>query len=201
MPNFKFLKPFSMIAAGILVGYFSVQLLTTQKSSPNRFLASATLSKIGSEQLSRSMFDIKIRNEVISETGLGVSTVQVTLEAFQKIPPGLTYHWVLPEGAEVVVEGSISGVISEIDQNQAQEFAIKLKGYAHEKKAHVVFAVKGDINQSLINRDVIVSSRPEDSFEYIVQAYEQKKEVDPAAKKKLGKSSLRGPIDPKDVVF
>lgn len=202
MPNFKFLKPLSLITAGALVGYFTVQIISANSAAPsqNRFLASATISKIGSEQFARSVFDIKIKNEKVAQTNDDISTVRVRIEAFQKLPAGLTYTWHLPKDAEVV-EGSVTGFISELDTNQTQELEIKLKGYSHSEQNHVVFAVKGEVLNSSIDRNVIVSSRPEDSFEYIVQAYEKTKETERKQKNKQGKSASKGPLDPKDVVF
>ncbi len=202
MPNFKFLKPAAMITAGALFGYYSVQIITasTQPTSQNRFLASATISKLGNEQFARSIFDIKIQNEKIAETTEETSIVRVSIQAFQKLPAGLIFTWHLPKDAELV-EGSLTGLVSELDIDQVEEFQIKLKGYSQAEQTHVVFAVKGDMLNTAIDRNVIVSSRPEDSFEYVVQAYEKsKKEVD-TNNKKLGKAASKRAFDPNDVVF
>ncbi|MBC7420888.1 MAG: hypothetical protein H7328_09180 [Bdellovibrio sp.] len=197
----KLLKPLVVITAGAFVGFYAVQFFVNQPTSQSRFLASATMSKLGSEQFSKSFFDIKIKNEDLAEKNDAVSTVKVNLEAFQKLPAGLTFTWHLPKDAEIV-DGSLTGIITELEASQTQEFEIKIKGYSHELKNHVVFAIKGSVQNSLIDRNVIVSSRPEDSFEYIVQAYEKSKTLEAKAKKKLGQTTThRGPIDPKDVIF
>ena len=199
MSKYKFLKPTSVVICGAIVGYFSAQVFLAQNSpqSQNRFLASATISKLGSEQYARTFFDMKIKNERVANTADEVSVVKVSVEAFQKLPSGLTYSWHLPEGA-TLVEGLQTGSISELDVDQIQEFEIKVKGYSKATKNHVVFAIKGDINQSLIDRNVIVSSRPEDSFEYVVQAYESS---EAQGKNKLGKSGAKNRFDPKNVVY
>jgi hypothetical protein len=201
----KFLKSISVVVTGAVVGYFSIQVILpgfgkTSTSSPNRFLASATMSKLGTEQYAKSYFDIRIKNDVIAFTKDEVSTVKVIITAYQKLPAGLTYSWHLPEGA-TIVQGIETAEIPQLDADQVQEFELKIKGYSKEFKNHVVFAVKGDLNQSQINQNVIVSSRPEDSFEYVVQEHEMQKAVEAQAKKKMGKSSSKSPFDPKNVVF
>lgn len=192
------------MAVGAVFGYYSIQFFMPNQSAaqfgPNRFLASATMSKLGSEQYAKSFFDIKIKNEIVSNSKDEISVVKVTFEAFQKLPPALNYTWHLPEGA-TLVDGSLTGTLTELEANQTQELEIKLKGYSREFKNHVVFAVKGDLNQSQINQNVIVSSRPEDSFEYIVQENEKLKAKEAQAKNKMGKSGYKPPIDPKNVVF
>ena len=122
MSKYKFLKPTSVVICGAIVGYFSAQVFLAQNSpqSQNRFLASATISKLGSEQYARTFFDMKIKNEKIATTANEVSVVKVSVEAFQKLPTGLTYSWHLPEGA-TLVEGLQTGSISELDVDQIQD--------------------------------------------------------------------------------
>ena len=52
-----------------------------------------------------------------------------------------------------------------------------------------------------IERDLLVSSRPEDSFEYVVQEVEKAKAEEKKTIKKLGKTEVTSPIDLKKVSF
>ncbi len=197
MPQLKLLKSLMVTVTGAFFGFYAVQLFIPVKPSQNRFLASATMSKLGSNQYAKSIFDLKIKNDVLAENPAEISTVKVSVEAFQDLTPGLTYTWVLPEGAEIL-QGQAQGPIPELKADQSQEFMIQLKGYSHEMNSHVVFVVKGDINNNLIDQNVIVSSRPEDSFEYVVQ---KRTEASTKTANKLGIPKSNSAIDPSKVVY
>ncbi|MBC7740590.1 MAG: hypothetical protein H7061_00230 [Bdellovibrionaceae bacterium] len=197
MSERKLLKPIMVIVSGAFFGFYAVQFFLPQPQAHNRFLASATMAKLGSEQFAKSLFDLKIKNEFVGDNNDEVSVIKVTLEAYQPLPAGLNYSWSLPEGAELV-DGVIAGQLPLLSPDQLQEFTIKVKGYAHDNKRHIIFNVKGDVNQNLVDQNVIVSSRPEDSFEYVVQ---QREKAIAKTQNKLGANKSKSAIDPKNVVF
>lgn len=199
MSSTNILKSTFVIAIGAFVGYGSVKLFT-QPNENNRGLASMTFSKMGSDQFAKTLFDAKIKNESVALSAVEVSTIKVSIESFKSFQSGLFYNWNLPENVELV-EGSLSGDLQEFAANQTKELTIKVKGYSKETKNFISFTIKGNIADKKIERDLLVSSRPEDSFEYVVQEVEKAKAEEKMTIKKLGKAEVKSPIDLKKVSF
>lgn len=197
IPNF--LKSALVVGVGALFGY-SVVKIFTQPNENNRQLASVTFSKLGTEQFAKTLFDVKIKNEDIALFANEVSTIKVTIEAFKAIPEGLAFNWNFPDSM-TVVEGDISGNLQDFSANQTKELILKIKGYSKEVQNYVSFTVKGTLNQKLIERDILISSRPEDSFEYVVQETEKAKATQSKLFNKLGRKEVKSPIDLDKVSF
>ena len=192
------LKSFSVIAISAFVGYSAVKYIQ-KENSPNRYLASLTMGKMAVEQFSKTVFDVKVKNVEVGLSESDVSIVQVDVEAYTVLPAGLPYLWTIPEDV-LIVEGPQQGVFSEFAVNQIQSLTLKIKGYNKTKKSFLSFSVNGTLNATKLQREVLLSSRPEDSFEYIVQNYEKSKEAKAKIKSKLGKSEYKSPIDIKKVI-
>ena len=200
MSSFTILKSVSVIALGAVIGYSSVQFALT-KESPNRYLASSTVSKMAVEQYSRTLIDLKIETSKIAQTEKDASVIEVSIEAFRDIPAGIPFKWNLPEDVEVL-SGAPNGLLPEFAANQVHVFKLEVSGFNKLKKSYISFSVNGEVGAINLKREILFSSRPEDSFEYVVQQYEKSKIADAKANKgRVGKaSSYKGPIDPKKVI-
>jgi hypothetical protein len=200
MPFTNILKSSLIIVFGFAIGYGTVKTLT-QPNTSNRQLASVTYSKLGSEQFAKSLFDVKIRNEKIAILQSDESIIKVTVEAFSSFPSGLVYNWNLSENV-TIIEGQQSGLLEDFAANQKKEYTLKVKGYSKEVKNFISFTIKGELDQNKIQRDVLASSRPEDSFEFIVQEREKvRAQQDEKIIKKLGKGESKSLIDLNKVSF
>ena len=199
MSSFTILKSVSIISLGALIGYSSVRSLMTE-NSPNRYLASATMSKMAVEQYSKTVMDIKVKNSIIGLTDSDSSIIEVSIEALQPINAGIPFSWNLPEGV-LVIEGAQNGLLPDFAANQIHEFTLKVSGFSKTKKSFISFLVNGELGNAKIKQEVLLSSRPEDSFEYVVQQYEKRKIAESKASGKATKASLyKGPIDPKKII-
>lgn len=198
MPCTHLLKSFSIVALSALVGYGSVKYFQ-QANSPNRYLASMKMGKMASEQFSKTVFDIQVKNLEIGITEKDISTVQVSIDAFKPLPAGLSFSWNLPDDVSIV-EGTQQGFLTEFSANQIQTLVLKIKGYNKTKKSFLSFSLTGSIDNVSLHREALLSSRPEDSFEYVVQQYEKSKQADAKSISKLGKSEYKSPIDLKNVI-
>ncbi len=192
------LKSFSIVAVSAIIGYSAVSFIQ-QASSPNRFIASMTMSKMASEQFSKTVFDVRVMNTDIGLTESDTSTVQVTVEAFKALPAGLPYSWNLPDDV-LIIDGAQQGVFAAFNENQSQTITLKVKGYNKSKKSYLSFSVNGNLDSVKLHREVLLSSRPEDSFEYIVQQNEKQRQNDLKANNKTGRAISKSPIDLKNVV-
>ncbi len=199
MSSSNLLKSFSIVAISALVSYSAISYIQ-KVNSPNRFLASVTSSKMASAQFAKSLFDIKVTNIEIGLSEADPSTVQVDIEAFKAIPAGLPYNWNIPDDV-TILEGQQAGQLAEFSANQIQTITLKIKGYNKTKKSYLGFYIDGTIGNIKLQRNALLSSRPEDSFEYVVQQNEKIKEANVKASNKLSKQQYSAPVDKKKVVF
>ena len=192
------LNSFSVIAISAAAGYGAMKYIQ-KENSPNRYLASMTMGKMAHEQFSKTIFDIKVKNVEIGLTESDVSTVQVTIDAFNEIPEGLSYTWHLPDDISVSA-GSQQGLLQKFSANDTQTLELKIKGYSKAKKSFISFSIEGNLGDAKLKREVLLSSRPEDSFEYIVQNYEKSKQAQAKINNKLQKAEYKPLIDIKNVI-
>ncbi len=187
------------MSLGAVVGYSSVKFLK-QPNENNRGIASLTFSKLGSEQYAKTLFDVKIENESIAKKSDEESIINVKIEAFKTLPEGLSFVWNVPDTV-TVVEGELNGPLTGFSAKETKEFRLKVKGYSKEVRNFISFTIKGDLDGKTVARDVLVSSRPEDSFEYVVQEKEKERAIDKKSFNKLGKPEAKSPIDLNKVSF
>lgn len=198
MSKFTLLKSAIIITLGTIIGYKSVDYIKN-RNSPHRYLASMTMSKLAADQFSKTLIDIQIKNVEIAEKENEVSTIKVILQSYKPIPAGLNYSWNLPKEVHSI-EGAQSGTLNDLSANQQIVLTLKVTGYSKQKKNFISFTLNGEVEHQLVQREVLLSSRPEDSFEYVVQEYEKAKSQDVKANSKMGKSNYKGPIDIEKVV-
>ena len=77
MSSFTILKSVSIIGLGAMIGYATVKGIMAT-NSPNRYLASATMSKMAVEQFSKSILDVKVSKTEAGMTESDSSTVEVS---------------------------------------------------------------------------------------------------------------------------
>lgn len=193
------LKSISVIALGSLVGYSTVKFLS-QPNENNRGIASITYSKLGSEQYAKSLFEIKIQNGTLAEKIDELSEIVVSVEALKTLPEGLVYSWSIPDTA-TVIEGDMNGSLAGFSAHEKKEYRLKVKGYSREVRHFISFTIKGNLNSKPVNRDVLISSRPEDSFEYVVREREKERAIEKKLVNKMGKTEAKSPIDLNKVSF
>lgn len=193
------LKSALVMTFGAVIGYSSVKFLK-QPNENNRGIASLTFSKLGSDQYAKSLFDVKIENESIAKKSDEESVINVRIEAFKTLPEGLTYTWNIPDTV-TVIEGELNGPLAGFSAKETKEFRLKVKGYSKEVRNFISFTIKGDLDGKSVERDVLVSSRPEDSFEYVVQEKERERAIEKKSFNKLGKPEAKSPIDLNKVSF
>lgn len=161
------LKTICVSLLGITFGYGITRVMHTEYEVSTRNTASIPLTKLGVDQASYDYIDIKIENVSLAEKKEGISLVQVRITALRDIPSALNYQWVL--GKEVTTSETLDGILEPLTQGQSKVFELRVQNYSKEWQSHVSMSLTGDLSGHQVRRDVIVSSRPEDSFEYVVQ--------------------------------
>ena len=167
------LKSFGIVLCGAVFGYSIVQFLKPEPK--NRFIASAQISKMGQEQNARSLFDVRLDLAGLAKQNDGISTIIVRVEALKPFGGGLLYKWNLPADVQIL-EGVSTEPLPSMAAGESRDYVLKVKGFSKEFKKYASFEIEGEINQHAIRREVLISSRLEDSLEYLIQQNELKSE-------------------------
>ena len=182
-------KSFITLSLGLIFGYTSVYLFNQSQTSENldRNVASLPILKMGADQISRDYYDIKIKNDFVAEKNSETSIIKVTITAKKDLPIGLQYKWQLHK--DMSSADVLDGQLEALTKGQSKEFSIRVVGFSKQSNSHINFIVSGQIGQHNLRRAVIASSRPEDSFEYVVeQAAREEQKTGKIQKLSNGKS-------------
>lgn len=197
MSKYFILNSICIMLVGTFVGYGVTHLVIKNNRSNSLEMASIapienrrTLTKLASQQIYQDYFDVRIKHDSISKNAEGQSIVKAIVTAKKDLPAGLNYQWKLGEG---VTSSSphMNGQLGAIKNGEKQEISLSVYGFTKLSKKYLSFAIFGKIDQHDLHKENLSSSRPEDSFEYIVQQnfeYEQQRASE-AAKKTNGKVS------------
>ena len=164
------LKTICVSLLGISFGYGITRFMNTSEYSvdmASRDTASIPLTKIGLDQASFDYIDMKIDNVSLAEKLGETSVVQVRITALKNIPTPLKFKWIL--GKDVNTAENLEGVLEPLAQGESKIYELRVQNYSREFNSHVSMELSGDLSGHQVQREVIVSSRPEDSFEYVVQ--------------------------------
>jgi len=175
------LKTAATTGFGLIIGFLSMHLILN-KNVVQRGLASQKespfiIQKLSLDMVSRNYFHIKLTSDDIAEKQDGISTVKAIVTAYQDIPAGLEYKWNLEKGA--TSHSILEGILPAISAGQTYEFQITTQNFSHEIQNHISISISGKIAEHTVQRDAIIASRPEDSFEYVLQKAAEERKQDP----------------------
>lgn len=177
MSIFNILRSSTVVAFGAIVGFKCMQYW--QKSSmQERTIASLAptrmIAKIGLEQNANNLFDIRVDDGGVAQHDSSVSTLKIYVQAYNAIPDGLSANWKLPHDVDIV-SGDLDLALGAFQQNEIKIFSIQVKNFSKDLRKYISFEISGSVNQLPVRRDILLSSRVEDSFEYVVQKSEEQK--------------------------
>jgi hypothetical protein len=78
------------------------------------------------------------------------------------------YQWLLPEGVQIV-DGDLEGQLEGVYAENPVEVSIIVKGYSNNEKKLVTLTAGTVIGDTPVSNVALISSRPEDSHEYIAK--------------------------------
>ena len=84
----------------------------------------------------------------------------------------LRYTWSLGEGVSLK-SGNLTGVISKLDAGSIEKLKISVSGFDQSKNHHIGLEVIGNHGSRRIYGDGLFASKPEETFEHIVQNVER----------------------------
>lgn len=172
MPVSNVLKSVFVMAVGVLAGY-SAMKYSQQPLSQNRSMASVAIAKMGQEQMARQYFELQTDLSQIAKNESDVSEIKITLTALKSLNAGLNYQWVLPQGVNLL-QGPLQEQLPALQAGESKILSIKVNGFSKEFRKYLSLEIKGNANQFPVRQEVLVSSRIEDSLEYLIQQSEKK---------------------------
>jgi len=165
---------------GLVTGFLTMHLI--YKNNSTRRLASISespllIQKLSQDMVSRNFFQLKLSSEEIAENQNGISVIKATITAFQNMPSGLKYTWYLEKDATTT--SVLEGTLPAISAGQTYDLQINVSKFSKEIQNHITFSVSGKIAEHTVLRDAIIATRPEDSFEYVLQKAAEERKQDP----------------------
>ena len=188
------LKSALVIALGSVTGY-SLMKYSQQPTKQNRSMASIVTTKLGKEQVARQFFDLQTDLAQISKSDSDFSEIKVKMTALRSFGPGLSYKWNLPNGVNLL-QGPLQDQVPTLQSGEEKEFVIKVTGFSKELRKYLSFEISGAANQLPVKQEVLVSSRMEDSLEYLIQQSAKKEQQNGI--NKLG--TKKSKFDPENVI-
>lgn len=195
------------ILLGTFIGYFGMHFYKNNSPSSTSFASlsrESQIMKLGADQISKDYFDVRFEHNEIAELGEKPSIVKVKITALKEVPEGLNYKWLL--GSDMTSSATLEGTLPAFQANEEKIFEITVFGFSKENVSHISFSVSGSLGSHTVKRDIIASSRPEDSYEYVLQqqALYQEQFISQGQNGKASQKSLkkgfRGQFDPDKIV-
>lgn len=191
------------ITGGFVLGYQGMTYVKggIENNSSSRTIASSTIHKMGADQILKDYLDIQLRTESVAAKNNETSVIVVDIKALHDVPAGLQYKWQLHQDMHTTDE--LSAQLPALNKNETHQVKISVTGFSKEFKSHINFVVMGSIGQHNVRRSLIVSSRPEDSLEYIVQQAgqaEEQQKSNGSKNQKVKSLNLKKKFDPAKVI-
>lgn len=99
----------------------------------------------------------------------------------QEASSEIQYKWTLPEGTSIVL-GQVSGELNGARPGQTIPIKISLVGFSKEQRKVLVLEAAAQVGKHSMGNSTVVSSRPEDSMEFIaIEKMKSREEFDKAA--------------------
>lgn len=147
------------------------------------------IAKLDSHELLYNYVDVKIQLTDIAESDSGVSLVKAVLTAYKSMPSPFKYSWNLHQ--DMTSSSTLTGEIPALNEGETYEVTLAVVGFSKENRSYLSFGIDGNLEQNQIHKEFLATSRPEDSFEYVVQQrnLQERKEIE---RKTAGEASKMG---------
>lgn len=147
------------------------------------------MAKLEVHELLYSYLDIRVQSTEISQSDDEVSVVKALITARKDTPTGLTYEWLLHKNMKS--SSTLTGEIPALKEGEVYEVTLSVSGFSKENRSYLSFGIDGNLEQKKLHKEFLATSRPEDSFEYVVEQrnLQERKEIE---RKTAGSASKMG---------
>lgn len=183
----------------ILFAFFSFGFLSTflfNKFSKNEFAnnENKTAKILFNTKLGKQLSFVNVQLEFLNlaNDNEDVSEIKAYVTLLKSSNNEISYKWNLPEGV-FVVSGSAEGSLTNIDIEAPQELVLKVTGFSKMDKKLISLSANTMIGESAFGNVGLISSRPEDSYEFIANQNYQNGSI-----QQIDLSSESAPVAPRD---
>ncbi|AGH96525.1 hypothetical protein [Pseudobdellovibrio exovorus] len=170
-----------ILASFFVAAFVAILLYYTQSLAPKSSTPAFAKSSFASADIPRSQFSSKgVVNRVIqvkiTHENVKKNSDKNAIQAEVSIPfdfnGPLSYRWKIGENV-TVIEGELTGQLSELRKESPAKFKIVVTGFSLESNHHVGFEILGEQSGHRISGDSLIASDPESTFENVVQNVEK----------------------------
>lgn len=174
------LKITALSILGIFVGASSMWLYQSGKNKLQRSSASVDSGKLKFLN-GKNLTNIQVRL-ALPENLPNEDDKEVTLTALVYVSnernETLEYEWELPNGVEVI-QGHVSDALPGIKQGQTARVDLVVRGFSSQNLKLVTFKAYYQSSEGQYGNSAILSSRPQDSFEFIAPSAVEASGINP----------------------
>ena len=162
-----FLTFFTLFLALFSIGYISADFFMDSRSRVQSTTMSSVLmnAKMGK---SLAFVNVQLEPVEIPDGPNEVAEISGYVTLLKSSSNTINYQWILPEGVNIV-EGDQQGQIESVVVESPIEIKIKVTGYTRSEKKLISLSASTKIAENVFSNVAILSSRPEDSHEFIAK--------------------------------
>lgn len=139
--------------------------IATQKELSRSLANTVRMDRLMGKQMSAITVQIANPKTIPEQDGQEVRLVGYVTANHQP-DSNVEYQWDLPAGV-AVVSGNINGSIPDMQSGDTAEIEIHVTGFSREVGKHIVLFGKIRHGEDELTHSALISSRPEDSLEYV----------------------------------
>lgn len=110
--------------------------------------------------------NVQLEFKDLARKNTDVTEIKAYMTLLKSTNNSIAFKWNLPEGVQIV-EGSAEGELNNINIETPQEITLKVAGFSKEDKKLISLAAHTLIDDNVFSNVGLISSRPEDSFEFV----------------------------------
>ncbi len=168
MSNLLAAKKIFFFFSFFFFGFFTTYLFQSNFAKiPN--LAINKISQIEfKSKLGKSLSFVNVQMEFVhlAKNSSDVTEIKAYITLLKSSNNLASYWWTLPEGV-TLVEGDIEGLLQNVEPETPQELILKVSGFSKSEKKLISLSASTLIGDSSFSNVGLISSRPEDSYEFI----------------------------------
>lgn len=195
MSNKLMLKQSLIFTAFFSFGFASTYLFHQYQSSSMPSKAPLTASKVlFNTKLGKQLAFVNVQLEFKEHArkNTDVTEIKAYVTLLKSTSNAFSYKWDLPEGVQLV-EGTAEGELVNISVESPQEITLKVAGFSKQDKKLISLTAHTLINDNVFSNVGLISSRPEDSYEFIANQNFKEGES-----QQIDLSSQAAPVAPRD---
>lgn len=186
----QFLKFTAVFAVMFSIGYVSADYMITNDRPMQSFSMSSILTNA---KMGKSLAFVNVQLEPIEipDSSNEVAEISGYITLLKTSNGVINYKWLLPDGVEIV-DGEKESQLSNVSPESPIQVKIKVTGYSKSEKKLISLSASTLIGENSFSNVAIMSSRPEDSQDYLAKQHFDSQQFNADRIQKMDLSSESG---------